>query len=173
MDAPMGQMQKPKDQIRSESGLCGGENEAGKPVESGTKEGKTEIRLKKGPSSASGADVAVALKSASGEWSPLQQMWLESGAFGVDGTPSWHPEPLCVSICTFVKAGRPITQETCNKSAATAVNAATLTVNWTIERMPMCSSQRQSGNPNSTISMASAVVAGSSVLDLRNVYCWR
>jgi len=42
-------------------------------------------------------------------------------------------------------------QEICNKSAATAVNAATLTVNWTIERMPMRSSQSQGNNVNSIV----------------------
>lgn len=37
-------------------------------------------------------------------------------------------------------------QETCNKTAVTARKAATLTVNWTIERMPMRSSQKQASN---------------------------
>jgi len=80
-----------------------------------------------------GAGVTTALKSASGEWSPLQQMWLESGVFGVDGADSWHPESPCVSTCTVEAAGGLARQETCNKSAATAANAATLTVDWTIE----------------------------------------
>jgi hypothetical protein len=77
-----------KNQIRSESGLCGGENRVGKSVEAGTKEGKAEVRLKKAPSSTSGAGAAVALKSASGECSALQQMWLGSGASGVEGADS-------------------------------------------------------------------------------------
>jgi hypothetical protein len=132
-----------KNQIRSDSGLCGGENEAEKSVGAGVKECEAGVRLKKAPSSTSGVGVTGAFKSASGEWSPLQQMWLESGVFGVGGADSWHPESPCVPICTFVTAGMPTVQETCNKSAATAANAATLTANWTIERMPMCSSQNQ------------------------------
>jgi hypothetical protein len=36
------------------------------------------------------------LKSASGKWSPLQQMWLESGAFCAGGADSWHPASPCV-----------------------------------------------------------------------------
>ncbi|HEY4675843.1 MAG TPA: hypothetical protein VIJ01_01700 [Candidatus Angelobacter sp.] len=79
----------------------------------------------------------MALRSASGEWSPLQQMWLESGAFWVGGEDSWHPDSPCVSAWAFVRVVVPIVQEACSKSAATATNAATLTANWTIERMPM------------------------------------
>jgi hypothetical protein len=162
-----------KNQIRSDSSLCGGENEAEKSVEAGVKECKAGVRLKKAPSSASGAGVTGAFKSASGEWSPLQQMWLESGVFGVGGADSWHPESPCVPICAFVNVGGANVQETCNKSAATAANAATLTANWTIERMPMCSSQRRPDNLNSTVSMLLADVVGSSVLSLENVYCCR
>jgi hypothetical protein len=142
MDVPKDKCRN-KNQIRSDNGLCGGENEAEKSVEAGVKECKAGVRLKKAPSSASGEGVTIALKSASGEWSPLQQMWLESGVFGVGGADSWHPESLCVPICTFANVGGTTVQETCNKSPATAANAATLTANWTIERMPMCSSQRQ------------------------------
>ena len=59
-------------------------------------------------------------------------MWLESGAFGVGGADSWQPESLCVAFCAEI-AGRSGMQETCNKSADTAMNAATLTVDWIIE----------------------------------------
>ena len=56
-----------ENQIRSESGLSGGENENGKRVEASVKEGKAAVRLRKVPSSTSGTDVAVEVKSASGE----------------------------------------------------------------------------------------------------------
>jgi hypothetical protein len=141
MDVPRDKC-RTKNQIRSDSGLCGGENEAEKSVGAGVKECEAGVRSQKAPSSAS-TGVTGALKSASGEWSPLQQMWLESGVFGVGGADSWHPESPCVPICTFANVGGATVQETCNKSATTAVNAATLTANWTIERMPMCSSQNQ------------------------------
>jgi hypothetical protein len=84
----MGKCGKTKNQIRSESGTCGGEKEVEKSVEEDAKERKAKVRLKKTPSRINGADVTVAFKSASGAWSPLQQMWLESGAFGVDGADS-------------------------------------------------------------------------------------
>jgi hypothetical protein len=103
----------------------------------GAKERKAEVRSDAPWSEIGGAGVTKALKSASGEWSALQQMWLESGVFGVDGACSWHPESLCVSSCTFLTAVKPTVQETCNKSAATAANATTLPANWTIERMPI------------------------------------
>ncbi len=70
-------MQKLKNQIRSDRGLYGGENEAEKSVEAGVKECKAGVRPSKAPSSTSGDGVTTALKSASGEWSPLQQTWLE------------------------------------------------------------------------------------------------
>ena len=62
------------------------------------------------------------------------------------GADSWHPESLCVSICTSrLPAGR-----ACRKPATRALphaaNAATLTADWTIERMPMRSSQNQASN---------------------------
>ena len=63
-------------------------------------------------------------------------------------------------------------QETCNKSAATAANAATLTVNWTIERMPMCSSQTKVATINSIVPLRLFALYKSSVLSLENVYCW-
>ncbi len=132
-----------KNQIRSDSGLCGGENEAEKSAEAGVKKCNAGITLKKAPFSTSGAGKTTVLKSASGEWSPLQQMWLESGKFGVGGVDSWHPDSVGVSICALANVGGASAQEICSKSAATAANAATLTANWTIERMPMCSSQCQ------------------------------
>ncbi len=162
-----------KNQIRRGSGPCGGENEAEKSVEAGVKECKAGVRPPKAPSSTSGAGVTIVLKSASGEWSPLQQIWLESGVFGVDGADSWHPESLCVPVCAFANVGGATAQETCNKSATTAANAATLTAIWTIERMPMCSSQRHPDNLNSTVFMLRADVVESSILNLQNVYCWR
>ncbi len=61
----------------------------------------------------------------------------------MDGADSWHPESPCDPICAFANAGGATVQETCSKSAASAANAATLTANWTIERMPMRSSQNQ------------------------------
>ncbi len=99
MDASQGQMQKLR--IRYEvTVVCVAEKmRHEKSVEAGVKECKAEVRLRKAPSSTSGAGVTVALKSASGEWSPLQQMWLESGVFGVGGADSWHPESPCVPIC--------------------------------------------------------------------------
>jgi hypothetical protein len=45
------------------------------------------------PANAAGPGVAAALRSASGEWSPLQQMCPELGTCGVAGVDSWHPEP--------------------------------------------------------------------------------
>jgi hypothetical protein len=110
--------------------------------------------------------VAVALKRASTEWSPPQQMWPESGVLGVGGVVSWHPESLCVPICRFVSVEVPIMQETWSKIAATATNAATLTANWTIERMPMRSSQNQGSNINSTVSLQLLALHKSSVLKL-------
>src|SRR6267142_6840529 len=100
-------------------------------------------------------------------------MWLEPGVFGVGGVDSWHPASPCVSICKVVTAGRPAMQEICNKSAATAANAATLTANWTIERMPIRSSQSQGNNVNSIVLLSLFVLHKCSVLSLRNVYYWR
>jgi hypothetical protein len=93
-------------------------------------------------------------------------MWLESGVFGVGGADSWHPESPCVSPCTVVTAGKPAMQEICNKSAATAANAATLTANWTIERMPMRSSQSQGSNVNSIVPLRLLALYKSSFLSL-------
>ena len=53
------------------------------------------------------------------------------------GGDSWHPESLGAPVRSFISVEGPIVQEACSKSAATAANAATLTPNWTIERMPM------------------------------------
>lgn len=88
----------------------------------------------------------------------MQQLWLESGVFGAGGADSWHPKSLCVSSCAFVTAGGPTMQKTCNKRAATAANAATLTVNWTIERIPMRNSQIQGSNINSTVPLGLLVL---------------
>ena len=81
------------------------------------------------------------------------------------GADSWHPESPCVST-TVETAGRLAMQETCNKSAATAVNAATLTIDWTIERMPMRSSQSQGCNANSIVPLRLLALYKSSVLSL-------
>jgi hypothetical protein len=62
-----GQMQKIKNQIRSDSGLCGGENEVKKSVEIDGKGFTAELGFKRAPSRTNGADMAFALKSASGE----------------------------------------------------------------------------------------------------------
>ena len=77
-------------------------------------------------------------------------MWLESGMLGVGGADSWQPESLCVAFCTET-SGPPGMQETCNKSAATAENAATLAIDWIIERMPMRNSQNQGSNAYSIV----------------------
>ena len=81
------------------------------------------------------------------------------------GEDSWHPESPCVSA-TGMSCATPIVQAACSKRHAIAANAATLTANWTIERMPMCRSQRQPDDLNSTVSMLLADVVGSSVLSL-------
>jgi hypothetical protein len=93
-------------------------------------------------------------------------MWLESGAFGVGGADSWHPASPCVSICTVVTAGKPAIQEICSKSAVTAANAATLTVNLAIERIPMRSSQSQGNNINSIVPLRLLALYKSSFLSL-------
>jgi hypothetical protein len=67
----------------------------------------------------------------------------------VGGEDSWHPESLCVSACTGMDHGLPMVQAACSERHTIAANAATLTANWTIERMPMCSSQNQGSNVNS------------------------
>ena len=77
------------------------------------------------------------------------------------GADSWQPESLCVAFCTET-AGRSGMQETCNKSAAIAANAATLAIDWTIERMPMRSSQIS--HPNSIVSLWLPALYKSSVL---------
>jgi hypothetical protein len=82
------------------------------------------------------------------------------------GADSWHPESLCVSSCTCATSCRPTVQETCNKSAATAAKAATLTVNWTIERIPMRSSENQTSKINSIVPSELLVKYKSSVLSL-------
>ena len=94
---------------------------------------KVEVTPIKPFSRTIGGGVTKALKSVAGERSLLQQVWLESGVFCVGGVDSWHPESPCVSICAVVTAGKPDMHEICNKSAAIAANAATLTVNWAIE----------------------------------------
>ena len=90
-------------------------------------------------------------------------MWLESGTFGVGGADSWQPESLCVAFCTEI-AGRSGMQEICNKSAAIATNAATLAIDWTIERMPMRSSHTQGNNIDSIVSLRLPALYKNSVL---------
>jgi hypothetical protein len=80
------------------------------------------------------------------------------------GACSWHPESPCVSACAVVITVTPDMQEICNNSASTAINAATLTANWTIERMPMRSSQNQGNNANSTLLLQLLALYKSSVL---------
>jgi len=80
------------------------------------------------------------------------------------GACSWQPESLCVSACVVVIAVTPDMQEICNNSASTAINAATLTANWTIERMPMHSSQNPGNNANSTVLLRILALHMSSVL---------
>ena len=80
------------------------------------------------------------------------------------GADSWHPESLCVWACVVVIAVTPDMQEICNNSASTAVNAATLTANLTIQRMPMRSSQNQGNNANSTVPLRLLALHKSSVL---------
>lgn len=84
------------------------------------------------------------------------------------GADSWQPESPCVLTCAVavVIAVTPDMQEICNNSASTAVNAATLTANWTIERMPMCSSQNQGNNVNSTVRLHFFALHKRSVLSL-------
>jgi hypothetical protein len=60
-------MQKIKNQIRSDSGLCGGENEVKKSVEIDGRGFTAERGFKRAPSSTNGAGMTFALKSASGE----------------------------------------------------------------------------------------------------------
>jgi hypothetical protein len=60
-------MQKIKNQIRSDSGLCGGENETKKSVEIDGRGFTAGVGFKRAPLSTNGADMAFALKSASGE----------------------------------------------------------------------------------------------------------
>lgn len=149
-------------QIRRASRPCGGEKYAGKSVEveEGAKERESDGKSDAPTSETRDAGVTNALKSMSGECSPLQQTCLESGAFGV-GECSWHPKSPCVLTCAVavVIAVTPDMQEICNNSASTAVNAATLTVNWTIERMPMRSSQNQGNNVNSNARVAASCAA--------------
>jgi hypothetical protein len=90
-----------------------------------TKVLKTKIGIERTSIKAGGTGTA-ALKIASGEWSPLQQMCLESGVSGLAGEDSWQPKPPGSSICTVADAGGPIVQATWNKSATIAANAATL-----------------------------------------------
>jgi hypothetical protein len=87
-DGRTGEIAETKNQIRRANGLCGGEKEAEISIEEGAKEHKAKVRVRKGPSTTIGAGVIVALKSASRAWSPLQQIWLGSGACGVDGPDS-------------------------------------------------------------------------------------
>jgi len=53
------------------------------------------------------------------------------------GEDSWHPESPSVSACTGMDHGMPMVQAACSERHTIAANAATLTANWTIERMPM------------------------------------
>ena len=77
-----------KDQIRSASGPGGPEKEAEISAEEGTKELKTKGRIEKCSAMPRGTGVTAALKSASGECSPLQQMCSECGVFGGGGADS-------------------------------------------------------------------------------------
>jgi len=80
------------------------------------------------------------------------------------GACSWHPKSPCVLACAVVIAVTPDMQKICNNSASTAINAATLTANWTIERMHMRSSQNQGNNANSTVLLLILALHKSSVL---------
>jgi hypothetical protein len=91
-----------------------------------TKALKTKIGIEKTSAKAGGGTGTAALKIASGEWSPLQQMCLESGLSGLAGEDSWQPKPPGSSIWTVADAGDPIVQATWNKSAPIAANTATL-----------------------------------------------
>jgi len=53
------------------------------------------------------------------------------------GEDSWHPESPSVSACTGMDHGMPMVQAACSERQTIAANAATLTANWTIERIPM------------------------------------
>jgi hypothetical protein len=92
----------------------------------GTKAFKTKIGIERTSAKTGGGTGTAALKIASGEWSPLQQMCLESGVSGLAGEDSWQPKPPGSSIWTVANAGDPMVQATWNKSAPIAANAATL-----------------------------------------------
>jgi hypothetical protein len=91
----------------------------------GTKALKMKLGIERTSAKAGGGTGTAALKIASGEWSPLQQMCLESGVSGLAGEDSWQKPPGS-SICTVANAGDPTVQATWNKSAPIAANAATL-----------------------------------------------
>jgi hypothetical protein len=92
----------------------------------GTKALKTKIGIERTSAKAGGGTGTAALKIASGEWSPLQQMCLEPGLSGLAGEDSWHPKPPGSSIWTVADAGDPMVQATWNKSAPITANTATL-----------------------------------------------
>lgn len=77
-----------KNQIRSANTPGGPEKEAEMSAEEGAKDLKTKVGIEKCSAMPSGTGVTAALKSASGECSPLQQICSDWGESGVDGADS-------------------------------------------------------------------------------------
>jgi hypothetical protein len=87
-DPSDGQMWGTKNQIRSASKPRGPEKEAEIPAEEGAKRLRKKVRIEKCSAMPSGTGVTAALKSASGECSPLQQICSDLGESGADGADS-------------------------------------------------------------------------------------
>jgi hypothetical protein len=68
-------------------------------------------RLRTSPTAVSGGGVMAALKRASGECSPLQQICPESGVLGVSGAESWQPVAGLKAVSTFAIEVRATVQD--------------------------------------------------------------
>jgi hypothetical protein len=77
-----------KNQIRRASKPGGPEKEAEISAKEGAKGLRKKVRIEKCSAMPSGTGVTAALKSASGECSPLQQICSDLGESGVDGADS-------------------------------------------------------------------------------------
>ena len=134
------------DQIRSVS--SGGGPVEGVTVPAAWRNGLLEAKGTGASFTAAGSVSATdAVKSASGEWSPLQHFCPELGVWGVAGAEPWQPESSLEAISALPGGVNPMVQEACNKSAAIATSAATLPHNRHIAPRATYNSRQQACNP--------------------------
>src|SRR5262249_21107829 len=89
----------------------------------------------------------VAVRRASGEWSPLQHICPELGVWGVAGAEPWQPESSVAAISALASDVKPMVHEACKRSAAIATSAAALPQNRRIVPRPIYNSHQQACSP--------------------------